>query len=181
MITPSAPGRAGWTAAAHCAGVPVAVGASHSLGNQRRDVLELLGRGDGVDRASERRHHLVGAEALEHRGIPAVGLGPAGRRSPGGRWPAARRSSSAADPRRCGRRRREARPDRDGAGIAPACSAPSVDRARRSVVSVSSVKKVWRTTVDRTPARRARATFGPKATSSSGMSSSNVGSSRRYG
>ena len=44
------------------------------VGDQRGDVLELLGGRDLVDRPGHARHHRVGPEPLEHRRVPAVGL-----------------------------------------------------------------------------------------------------------
>ena len=73
-ITPSAP-RSNWPLhdlARTARACPVAAGASHSVGDQRGDVLELLGRRLLVDRAAEAGDERVGTEAREHCRIPAV-------------------------------------------------------------------------------------------------------------
>ena len=72
-ITPSAP-RSNWprTAATHCSGMPVAAGAEPLVGDQRGDVLELLGGGDaGRSRPRTLADHRVGPERGRARPGPS--------------------------------------------------------------------------------------------------------------
>ena len=122
----------------------------------------------------------IGTEALQRSRIPPVRAAPSGPRTPGGRWPSVRPSSSAARVRAGGRRRSPGTTRRwTVAGSRPACSAASLT-VRTHRTSVSSSKNVCSTTWSNArPARRR--VFAPNAVMPSGMSSSNAGSRRRNG
>ncbi len=135
------------TAATHCVGRARGRRREPLVGDQRGDVLELLGGGGAVDGALERRPRTRRPGSARARPGPSRWCAPAGRRSPGGRWrvgptvflqPQARA--------RCGRRRWRSTttPSPHRGRARPARRRPSPSSRTRAVVS--SVKNVWSTT-----------------------------------
>ena len=180
MITPSQP-RSNWlrTAATHWLGLPVAAGREPLVGDERGDVLELLGGADDVEPPDARPRPDRRGSARARRD-PSRSCAPAARRSPGGRWPSrptvfmSRLSSGMWSPT-------VAKHDHTftDAGSRPACSAARLTVSTHRAV-VSSVKNVWSTTSSKHRPASSRV-FGPKATMLIGRCSSSVASRCRTG
>ena len=146
------------------------------VGDQRGDVLELLGGGrlsssapgkPATNGSARKRASTAGSQPLVRNQQVAVALQVGGQPADGLLQPH-RFGQVVAD-------RREARPDLHRRRVAARRARPRPSPCATQRASVSSVKNVCSTTCVERAARRARSEFGPNATSPSGMSSSNVG------
>ncbi len=138
------------------------------LRNEGRDVLEFLRGREAVDRSAIVGYKRIGAKTLQDVGVPSVGLD---HEIAVGLEIRSQSTDRLLESERFGEMiadRREAGPDANTIGVAPAASAAFLTvRTQRSIVS--SVKNVCSTTASK--ARPPRASeFGPNAVKVMGMS-----------